>query len=1035
MITAISNLGELATILGSLPSDGPLPTRTVIVRSEAAAHVLRRELVEQGHPRALVGTRFVDLAGASVQVLTDADVEHREGEERLRPARVRAALRSTKLRYFEGVRGINGWDTAFARTIDDLEAAALNPSDVSRVDEPRAHDVAALWLRVRDEAGPSWTRSRMLLEAAALLDDDSTRWPERGLTVIVLDGHETHAEAALIGRVPRARLVFSIAKPLRQAHVERVRLLFGDSAAERLLTAVAVPFAKEGADERSILASFFFEPPAVLASPARPRSGGRDGSFELEEHAGVDDEIAAAIDWVAREVLERRTPLEDIAIVVPQIDPLAGLLVSRLAALPWAQGKVPVHVIGGLPLTAQPGGARLAALFRVLRSHLHIDSLIDFLPSVRLADDQRVGRGAAVEILSSLGTIGGSSASPGDALEWRDNLARQREKLRPVVEAEARDERGDSERRKRRLATLDRVGPALDELCGLAERVIEGMELALLWPQFRSFVASRLPLPGDAGIAALASLDAAVRQATVDGAASRIAGDEAVVWLEERLSSLRGRVGRFGEPSITIATVAHAASLRFRAARIVGLAEGVVPRNARENPVLSDTMRAEWPELRRAHERTLEEVQSLARVVAATRERVVFSYARMALEGSYREPSPVFVEAAAAVGRAGVGFPDGRALARDYFEPARRVMTAPVRDGHLLRLAAASKLPVSWREVPVFDPLHVQAMARASASALAALSLDETRVPGLTAERPTSASRLSTLLRCGHQFLLESILGLWAPAERASEGTIDTLAYGDLFHRTAEAFYRAHGVPFTTRQGTLDDWLTHAESIVDDVFAAFLEMYPLKGSAVRAAQRARLARDVRSLLEHDWEGEETLFVAVERAFGVPAPFAFSTEARTLFLRGFIDRLDEAGGTTRVWDLKSGRAHPRREGEFDVGRDLQLALYARVVKDHASAWGLPSRVHAAYVYPGGQGKRERAFAGDEVDTLMERLDGWLSTAAAMLGTKIFPRTTDPDDCAWCAFQMVCGADAARASASLLEGTQGAGALFRVLKAKP
>jgi hypothetical protein len=59
---------------------------------------------------------------------------------------------------------------------------------------------------------------------------------------------------------------------------------------------------------------------------------------------------------VAREVLERKTPLEEVAVLVPGHEPLASMVASRISRLPWTGGPFPVHVAGGLPVAGTAGG-------------------------------------------------------------------------------------------------------------------------------------------------------------------------------------------------------------------------------------------------------------------------------------------------------------------------------------------------------------------------------------------------------------------------------------------------------------------------------------------------------------------------------------------------------------------------------------------------------------------------------------------------------------------------------------------------------
>src|SRR5262249_37809997 len=162
-----------------------------------------------------------------------------------------------------------------------------------------------------------------------------------------------------------------------------------------------------------------FEPPALLADPTRPRSAGPDGTVDIEEHAGVEEELEVTADWVARQILEG-TPLEEIAVLVPALDPLAGLVAERLARLPWPDGPLPVHVGGGLPFASTAAGSRALAVLRALRAHLNGEPLAAVLPSLRTvpAEARHLSHGSATDLVWALGTIGGSAAHPEGAFEW-----------------------------------------------------------------------------------------------------------------------------------------------------------------------------------------------------------------------------------------------------------------------------------------------------------------------------------------------------------------------------------------------------------------------------------------------------------------------------------------------------------------------------------------------------------------------------------------------------------------------------------------
>jgi hypothetical protein len=155
---------------------------------------------------------------------------------------------------------------------------------------------------------------------------------------------------------------------------------------------------------------------------------------------------------VARQVLEHRTPLERVAVLVPAADPLEGMLATRLARLPWPGGPLPVHVAGGLPATERAGGARVLALLRALAGFLPAERLAPLLPALRAEREGsgHLSHGEAAELAWSLGTVGGNAAA-GPALEWSPRAsARQAEPgggargagARPVAEARGPPARG-----------------------------------------------------------------------------------------------------------------------------------------------------------------------------------------------------------------------------------------------------------------------------------------------------------------------------------------------------------------------------------------------------------------------------------------------------------------------------------------------------------------------------------------------------------------------------------------------------------------
>lgn len=1021
-----------ATWLAELEAAPRLPERTVIVRTESVAHCWRRDLARSGRSDLLTGTRFVTPLGAAAAVLEGAGVTFQVGEERVRAARI-ASLVSEPLPLqgfdLSVLRERPGWEHALSLTLGDIEAACLDLERLRAASDPRCHDLALLLGRLNELAGASWTTSRALREATALVQADLRAWPFGGSCLAEVTGHETAAMAHWLGAIPNSKLVCPAVQPRRTVYTERAAALLPRLESRELENAQRT--------ERDLLAKYLFAPPALLTDRARPRSEGEDGTVQIELHSGLEEELAAAVGWVLGEVAEHATPLEQIAIVVPQLDPYAGMLSARFAVL----GEDGLHMVGGLPATETFAGARVASVLRALSGYLHVDTLADVVPNFKLAsDDGHLSRRDALSALYQLGTAGGSAAHPAGARDWAQRNAARQVTLAAAIADKRRgvDEERELRELTRALEHLKGIAPALDALDRVAQLVLEQGALSDLWTALSDFFRDHVRL-GVEGSRILFALDAALTPLIE---ADVVAGEAALEGIASALQSIRFPEGRFGEPRVTIVALNDAVGLSFRCVRVMGLAEGMVPSNVREDPALPDAVRTTLGhELPLADSRAIAQLHALHRVVASTSDRIVLSASRMDSEGRYREPSGVLLEAAAAVGRPPLGrgkktIPDAKLMRRTQFEPARTTLLKTrsrwtILEADVLERAASTRqVPMRWQGDALLDLGRLTRGASSNPDAMDGWVPEGPFValPGLTPEMPISASALSRLLECPHRFLFERVLGWAAPPDLIDEGEIDALSYGSLFHETAEAFYREHGTAFCSRHDTLDAWKVVADQIAATRFEAFLETYPLVGAGVRSAQRARLRRDLHSLLESDW-GQVKTFVDVERAFG---PMALDLSGQPVHVRGYIDRLDIIGEATLVRDLKTGRAKPRlKETELMPAYDVQLGLYGLVVRSNATAWSMPATIQGAYVYPADPSGDDRAFESDFA-TLATKTEHWITTGIGLLQARRFPRTPVADDCRFCPFKAVCGESASERAAELLSGSDGSVGAFAAIK---
>jgi hypothetical protein len=1068
-VTVIDTTTSWAAAIAALPAAGLLPSRTVLMPSERHAHALRRALVRSGRPAVLAGTRFLGPLTGATEVLQTAGLSFSPDEDALRPARLIALFREDlPLEHFdlELLRTTRGWDDAFAAAIGDLEAAGLGPDDLPAT-SAAARDVAQLWTRIVGDAGTSFSSARVYREAAALLTRNPRAWPFDGPTLALATGHEDAVAARFLASVPDVTLALRAARPISARHLERVEKLYG-AGARRALEAHAVAHARSTASrasERDLLGTYFLADAAVLADSERPRSSGPDGTVDLEEHAGVESELEATALWVTRQVLEAKRPFEEIAVLLPAQDPLAQLVADRLERLPFEGGPFPVYVAGGLPAISTAAGARVLAVLRALRSRLSAEALAPVLPALRLdgnAERTHLTHGEAMELAFGLGTAGGNAANAKGALEWSSRAAARVGELEAAI-ARARTDEDSAARElwrlERTLANLRAVRPALDALVEVAGAVVGGEPLAAVVEALVAFLSRWLLLPGE-GATLPARLSESLAPACEGALGKALAGEDALEVVERHLLAMRIPRGRFGTPAVYVGTVAGAVGLDFEAVRVIGLCEGVLPSVPREDPVVPGALREALeraaPErvLSRAEDRAAAQVHGLLAAVQGARAAIALSAPRLDLARTEREPASIFIDAAAALARpdASTGTPAGAvpdvaALQRDAFRPAAAA-TAAFRSAHpvtesswLDRVArVAPELPPGWTSAPILDLGRLAALRApvgplGPADGVLGPGDPFPELPGVSPERPISASALQKLLQCPRMFLMTRILGWDEPAAAPSLREIDPLSYGSLLHRAVEVFYREHGVAFTARESTLGRWQKAARAVADREFDAFLAEYPLVGDGVRLKERERLHESVREFLDYDWEGKGRRFVGVEVPFGKPDPLAVDAGGATLHVHGFIDRVDVEGGVTLVRDLKSGKAHPRVRAEAEPTPfvDVQLGLYQLAARKLAKPWGTTAKVAGAYAYASGRGEvEERAFRGDAA-TLAKATGEWLATAAHLLQARAFPPSADEGDCEYCPFHVLCGdAAVARAREALAEVEDGPLARFRALK---
>jgi hypothetical protein len=708
--------------LESIPAQ---PTRraVVLVAAERQAHAIRRYLcVDRQRPQALAGVLFLRPPELAREVLLRAGRARVHGWNEVRRLHIfqlfeSVALRE-ELRYFaaEQLRSGRGYAEAFARTIADLEASGLDPELATAVAErlaehdrrsaDRLHDVAVTWKAADAPRSLLATTAQLLAEATDFVRADPELLAPFGPVFAFLTAAPSTTLLRFLRVLPGCRAVFQEACPLRTG-TQRWRELMGLKTAASTdeehrhpgeargdspppagpplqLTLPLTPAARPDSDaaplsELRLVQRYLFERPEVLTDPERPRSHGPDGSFDVEEYPSIEDEIEAAAVWVSEQIAAG-TPLEQIALVVPDVDPYASLLADRLARMLDGGEHVPVFIAGGLSLAASPAGARVLALLTAVARGLEAEPTIRLLPALRRNDQDdddaraRLSPSRAAEIVYGAGIVGGSAGDPVGMTEWVERLTRRRDALRRQLMAADQVASSGAEESSPPIAARERqqaerwlhdvepILPCIAELQQLADAVRTGATLAAVWPAFQDFCQRRLRVPPDPPNL-FALLDQRLQPILADAVVQSVSGFSAVHFLIDGLHRERHMIGRFGEPRVFIGTASQASGLSFTAVRILGLAEGALPHSPHDDPIVPDGLRRRIEEIAghlqrdadvvipRQADHVLDEIHDVFRVISGAQRRLALSTPRQWVDRSEREVSGIMLEAATALGR------------------------------------------------------------------------------------------------------------------------------------------------------------------------------------------------------------------------------------------------------------------------------------------------------------------------------------------------------------------------------------------------
>ncbi|MGH9558242.1 MAG: PD-(D/E)XK nuclease family protein, partial [Bryobacteraceae bacterium] len=862
-------------------------------------------------------------------------------------ARVAFAARAEgELAYFAPVANFPGFARALATTLGELRMARAEGYDLASSGAPGA-DLAKLLARYEAELeSGSLADLARIFELAAAVED--SHW--FSLPLAVLDAPlETRAHRELFSRIasraPSVLAAISSAEEVFEEILEvdcedRDRASSGESSLEHL---------------RKYL--FSSAPPACEVS---------DGALELFSAPGEGLEAVE----IARRILDLArggTTFDGIAILLRGPERYQPAVEDALR-----RARIPSYFSRG---TARPdaGGRAFLALLACASENCPAARFAEYLSLGQVptgeaehrdewvpADDEMLPAVESIEQLeernSSSPRAPGSwekllveAAVIGGRDRWERRLRGLEHELELRLKTAEREDGSSSERLVRRLEhlrDLERFALPLIEFLDALPREARWKDwITQLGALAR--MALRRPEPV---LAVLAEFEPM-------GEVGPASIEEVAAVLGERLRFLRcdplqRRYGR-----VFVGSIEEARGREFAAVFLPGLAEGLFPRRASEDPLLLDdfrrAMEAALPVLddRAARERSL-----LRLAAGAARERLIASYPRMDVaEARPRVPSFYALELPRAIeGR----LPELRDLedrARKS-APARLNWPAPPETAQaiddieydLAALAGASKILSGGRYLIELNPALARSLRGrwhrwerrkwTEADGLIAKNSAALALHRLTA-RPWSPSSLQRFVACPYQFALHGIFGLHPREESVAVERMDPLTRGALFHEVQFVLLselKARDLlPVNT--ASLPEALELCDAALARIDAKYREELAPAIPRIWNSEIEDLRTDLHGWLHRAATNDsEWMPVHFEFGFGLDAavdrdPASTSAEADLseygVRLRGSIDLIERhaSRGVLRVTDHKTGKPPDMVPACVGGGKFLQPLL--------------------------------------------------------------------------------------------------------------